>query len=573
MSNAKPCVRFTLSAYTDKNYVAFVNSTTLTGDDYVPYKTIQEAIDDVNNAIDDVNNAVTTVDNKRVITYGLVRCRTAEDVANKVITIPKLDKLDNGESIRFLLRMSYPTSVTAALVVNNANAVTLFYNGSVATSNNTWIAGEILDVYYNANYPAYFATTYCNLSQSVNESSPEKNKVISEAGIISYIHNDNKDVGLYNEDKLPAIVSAVSRNPLVYEKNNSSLCFAFSILTDLHSDLTRFKRACAFADSIPEIEGTFCLGDMINTSDSENPYPLILNYNKAIIPITGNHEVLKKTPSPAGWDEAALLANMYSSDLVTHNGETHPEGKCYWHKDYVKTIDGATKKLRVIGLHQYEGTGTGNQNTGSGKDVTFYTQAQIDWLIARLDECDANTMVMILVHYAPTNAMTKISGAFTPSDSFNFPTSGGSTTGGQPGSMSDNLFLPKIVQAWIDGTTLNISCDITVGETVTTINAVKSTAFAAHDKQFAGWFTGHTHRDLVCKITDYPKQIVFSFICSSATIYQNQCDIGRSTTGKSLDCFTIVGIDWFTKAVNLIRIGADVTTDMRERKYCNIPLP
>ena len=422
-----------------------------------------------------------------------------------------------------------------------------------------------LSIYSTKNYAAFVNSTslsdndfveYKTLQDKVSDIDKVKNyKVIN-----------------YNQDKISAIVSSVSRSPLGYEKANKNQCFAFSVITDLHSDVDRFERACAFSDEIDEIVATLCLGDIINYSNAVNPYPLILNYAKPIIPITGNHEVFKKTSSSTtGWDEAALLSNMYSSDLVAHNGEVHPEGKCYWYKDFTKTVDNTTKTLRVIGLHQYEGTGTGEQNSGAGKDVTFYSQEQIDWLIARLNECDSNTYVMLLIHYAPTANLTRVECQFTPSASFGFPLSGGSKIGG-PSSMSDDEFIPKIIQAWIDGGSVNASCDITVGETVTTITA-NSTFSSSHAGKFVGYVTGHTHKDFVGKLANYPKQLVFSFICTSANDLQQSCDIGRLTSGKTQDCFTIISVDWFRNSVNLIRIGADVTTDMRERKYCNIQIP
>jgi len=506
-------------------------------------------------------------------TYGVVRCSTAEGTAQKDVTIPGLINV-NTEKIRFVLIFSKVTTISATLSINGDAAKALYYNGARANSNNSWSAGEKLDVVYNANYPGYFATTITNLTHTINADSPSKEKTVSEKGIVDYVAGRTNDsVKDFNLDKESGIVSAASRSPLVYEKTNDEQCPVFSVLTDLHSDLPRFKRACEFADLEEPILATLCLGDLINTSNAQNPYPLILDYTKPVISITGNHEVLKKTGQGiTGWSETDIIDNMYNPTQVAHNGETHPTDKCYWYKDFSKTIDSTTRTLRIIGLHQYESNGTGEQNSGAGKDVCYYTQGQIDWLIERLNEVDSNTWVMILVHYAPTASMTRIECPFTPSSSFNFPLQGGSNTGG-PSSMSDDEFIPKIVQAWIDGTTLNISCDITVGETTTTITAVKGTAFSAHTKKFVGYFSGHTHRDFVGKLTNYQKQLQFAFITTSAVSTQQSCDIGRSTSGRSQDCFTVVGVDWFKNSVSLIRVGADITTDMRERKWYNIPIP
>lgn len=557
-------VRLSMSAYSAKNYAAFVNSTKLTDADYVPFKSLKDAIEENAAAIANLPNSI------KDTTYGFVRCTTASDVATKVVSIPNL-KI--GENMRFIMQMDYPTSVDAQLSINGGTAYPIIYNGSFAFGNNTWQQRENLDVTFNKNYPAYMATTRAKLTQSKGSGA---DFVMSQKAVTELVESVKNEIGenagtsarALNEDKMTAIASMTCRVPNLYGELNRKKCVALAIMTDVHSDFERFERVCEFADNTDEIDGTLALGDIIETSAHGNPYSLITRYDKPIIPIVGNHEVIKGSYFE-GWSEDDLLANMFNAEQVAHNGEVHPTGKCYWHRDFTRDIDGVTRTLRVIGLHSYEGNGEGNQNSGAGKDVTFYSQEQIDWLVARLDEVDANTKVIIAIHYPPTIALTRIDCPFTPSEYLGISPAGGSNTGGA-NSMSDNLFLPKIIQAWIEGKSVNATCEITVGGTVTTISVNKT--FSAHAKQFAGWVAGHTHQDFISSIDGFAEQKVMVFTCSTNAERQQGCDLGRTESGKSQDAFTIISVDWFKNRVNLVRIGADVTCDMKERKYFNFEL-
>ena len=80
-----------------------------------------------------------------------VNCTTGAGTAAK--TVPLSDfALSTG--IRLVVKMSYAnTAASATLNVNNTGAKTLYYNGNPASADNTWEAGEVLDVYYDgANY-------------------------------------------------------------------------------------------------------------------------------------------------------------------------------------------------------------------------------------------------------------------------------------------------------------------------------------------------------------------------------------------------------------------------------------
>jgi len=67
---------------------------------------------------------------------------------------------------------------------------------------------------------------------------------------------------------------------------------------------------------------------------------------------------------------------------------------CYWYKDYSFT----NFKVRFIGLDQYE-VGEGLASGASGTHT--YTQAQMDWLAARLKEMNEDDYVVLVIHEPP----------------------------------------------------------------------------------------------------------------------------------------------------------------------------
>ena len=83
-----------------------------------------------------------------------VTCTTGAGTAAK--TVPLSDfALSTG--IRLVVKMSYAnTAASATLNVNNTGAKPLFYNGALASADNSWDINEIIDVFYDGmNYQAF----------------------------------------------------------------------------------------------------------------------------------------------------------------------------------------------------------------------------------------------------------------------------------------------------------------------------------------------------------------------------------------------------------------------------------
>ena len=128
---------------------------------------------------------------------GYVTCTAAAGTAAKTVTQANFTLSTN---CRLIVKMTnYNTAASPTLNVNNTGAKPLYYNGEVASADNSWDDGEMLDVYYDGtNYRAN------NMQGSVGENmilswntdfattrkSVKQNK--RKAGlIIAYNHPDN----------------------------------------------------------------------------------------------------------------------------------------------------------------------------------------------------------------------------------------------------------------------------------------------------------------------------------------------------------------------------------------------
>lgn len=84
---------------------------------------------------------------------GYVACTTAAGTAAKTVTQAGFALSTN---CRLIVKMiNYNTAASPTLNVNNTGSKPLYYNGEIASADNTWEAGDVLDIYYDGiNYQA-----------------------------------------------------------------------------------------------------------------------------------------------------------------------------------------------------------------------------------------------------------------------------------------------------------------------------------------------------------------------------------------------------------------------------------
>lgn len=128
---------------------------------------------------------------------GYVTCTAEASTAAKTVTQAGFALSTN---CRLIVKMiNYNTAASPTLNVNNTGAKPLYYNGEVASADNTWEAGEVLDVYYDGtNYRAsnMKGSSGGNVILTWNTDVATTRKGVKQnkrkAGlIISYNHPDN----------------------------------------------------------------------------------------------------------------------------------------------------------------------------------------------------------------------------------------------------------------------------------------------------------------------------------------------------------------------------------------------
>lgn len=438
-----------------------------------------------------------------------------------------------------------------------ANAVFLRINMSYYNTTGMVVFGEAEEAQTYVPYRdvSYIFDTLEQHGQKIAEMSGEEGSVES-----------------FNKDKESAILAIRNAAPNKYAVANKGLYPVFGVITDIHDDWTRMRRALDYCEK-KNADALLVLGDIGDNQAALDAFDwqgFVLNSSIPILAIPGNHEFVYNAgqTSYVGYTDETLAAKLYNSELVSHNGEIHPSGKNYWYKDIQKSVRGVDYKLRIIGIYQHEFVDTWTdghpdhtQNSGLAKDDVYYKQAQIDWLVNLLDNTDENTHVVLLVHWAVTNNLSRVESAWTPSDKVGVGITSGVTHG------SNNDMIPMIVNAWINGTNVNTSSTMrTDGSTI----SVNHTFGASHHGKFVGYFSGHTHHDAITKVAEMDEQFNYAFNCTTNNDSQQSGDTPRSADGKCQDSFSLVGYDFLKNRVSLVKIGSDVTVDMKDRKYaCN----
>ena len=95
------------------------------------------------------------------------------------------DGFELSTHLRLLVKMTNTnTHETPKLNINNTGAITVWYNGAVASGTNTWSAGEVLDVYYDGT--EYIANPHLNVD---DEPTAESENLVNSGGVYSGIRS------------------------------------------------------------------------------------------------------------------------------------------------------------------------------------------------------------------------------------------------------------------------------------------------------------------------------------------------------------------------------------------------
>lgn len=362
-----------------------------------------------------------------------------------------------------------------------------------------------------------------------------------------------------NPDVHTALASA-KFIPYNYPRDGYNSYIAFLVTTDIHDDWAHFRRAIQYANDEELIDTVLVLGDVGNTPSGLRNYNFEEDALKCRVPVLtvpGNHEVATNEPH-IPFSNEEFINKFYTPNLISHNGEVHEQNSVWWYKDYSREInqnpyDKTTKHLRVIGLNQ------GDYSSELGYNEWIFSQEQIDWLVKILDSTPSDYSVLILTH----STMEDKSNLESVNSKFDC---GFSITYNEHTNKS---FITDIIRAWIKGENVNVESSNNIDSSVIRVN---HTFTEERSNKFVGFLSGHSHRDCLNRIKGDEAIYQFNINCTCSYQYQQYGDIGRTEKGKANDCLTVFVYDFIKHSVKLIRVGADITNDMKKRDFDEIIL-
>jgi hypothetical protein len=356
---------------------------------------------------------------------------------------------------------------------------------------------------------------------------------------ITYENKDNASVVERNNDILPAVHSAsyYFYNSGGTSEYNRRQCNIPTIVhaSDLHSDYYRFKNVMDFADKI-NADCVITSGDYVRSImyDGLNWLPTeTIKHTTPHLPCIGNHDYWQCTTSE-------FYTNVLSS-ITNHIGVTSANTSAC---AYVKDFD--DKKIRIISLNQYYITSYSYLNSSA------FGTSQLRFLIQALRETPNGYGVLINLHNMGRPQLEDTNSTF-------YDDLG---TGGEALD-TDTSALSQVVDAFIEKKTTNV----TFSEATLPCNF----SGVSEETEFIAYLAGHQHRDLITYLDDTSNLQLLLGISADNICGCDYTKLARGNgLGKSQDVFNVYGIDRVNKQVRIVRVGANITTDLTERKIMAI---
>ncbi len=335
--------------------------------------------------------------------------------------------------------------------------------------------------------------------------------------------------------------------------------FTFLHESDIHGDTARHNNIIDYLKYKRYIDALITTGDIVN-SDFRDDFSFFedtkTKINQDILPMLGNHDVGNNVSKDVCGTSIECY-NRYIQPFEQYGIITN--GKNYWYKDY------SNYKIRIIALYEYDNEDTNPDDNSLYRLVRGYkvfSQEQINWFINTLHNTPTDYHVIVLTHLSPYGDYSECEWVDEWTDSTSRYVSGVVSQ-----SYVDGNPIGAIVDAWIKGIEINGSWGF-VGEA-----SYLSPITATHDFSprgvgaFVGYFHGHYHRDGLCTLRDYPEQHAIRTVASSANTYViRRTDVNRTQGTKSEDAFNIVSIDTVERTVYIVRVGANTTKFLTDRK-------
>ncbi len=341
-------------------------------------------------------------------------------------------------------------------------------------------------------------------------------------------------------------VMAVRKQFDTQTTTNETDIFTIAHTSDLHGDVIRLKNFIEYSKYIG-VDAATVTGDIVEQYFTDDFNYYVNQVSASPIPTfntVGNHEAQN-----GGTDEQ--IEAKFFTPLVAQNGSV-TSGKGYYYRDF------ATKKIRIIGINQF-------QQGGTVREKRYLKDDQITWLIATLKSTPANYGIIILTHI-PEHEWSVVTGYEKFWQSQMFFTDLYTNITGSP--------IADLIDAFIGRTSINKSYTQSGALSTLTINTSFATGINT-GVEFMAYLNGHLHVDRVGYLNNTAhKQLVLNIICGNAFVSQWRDGLGdlpRKAGTVVEDAFNVYGFDQTLGVVKIARVGSNVNYRMEKRDFMMIP--
>lgn len=172
----------------------------------------------------------------------------------------------------------------------------------------------------------------------------------------------------------------------------------FLHISDVHNSADAINECKSMMDNDSDIAFTILTGDYSSGSGSgsssySNVNSPLTNLGSKLLMVNGNHDVEDAFAKNQQNATAFLKGKVTNSEIVWGDSQGVAS---YWYRDFELSEN---SKLRIIGVDAYEF----NTAYGSRYD-TVYTQAQVDWIVARMMELRSTDYLIFAMHEPPVNS-------------------------------------------------------------------------------------------------------------------------------------------------------------------------
>lgn len=360
-----------------------------------------------------------------------------------------------------------------------------------------------------------------------------------------------------NIDSESAVDAAIDRR---YSNATGGIIkrFAFLHSSDTHGDTVRHDHVVEYFNYKKYLDALVVTGDMHanNFRDSVDWFVNTINkVNRDILPVIGNHDVgNSQQVANCGSHQQVyerLIQPFEQYGIITN-------GKNYWYKDYDQY------NIRIIAIYEYDNEDINPNNTDwylTFRGNKIFSQDQINWFVNTLNNTPADYHVIVLTHLSPFGDYSEIEyiDEWTDSDKKTSGIVSQSYVIGNP--------IGDIIDAWCNGTSINRSYSFDGWASYLTPIVANFNFSGRGTGIFVGYFHGHYHRDAIVRLKNYPNQHAVRIACTSAdSVRVRREDLNRTQGTKSEDAFNIVSVDTSDRTVYIVRVGANTTKFLEDRK-------